>query len=82
MINWRIINSRLGEGREQCSFIKSELFGGFAEVVFRSGLEAISTMPEINLVGVKSKNLPLGEAAFNLDSQQRLFDFAVPGAVR
>ena len=82
MIDGRIINRRLGESRNQRGFIEREQPGRLAEVVFRRGFKSINAMAQINLVRVERENLFFGEPAFDLDCEQRFFNFAMVGAVR
>jgi len=57
------------------------LLRGFAEVKLRRRLKPVHAVAEVDLVGVQRENLGLGEAAFNLDGQQRLLDLAMKRAV-
>src|ERR1700722_11848336 len=47
-----------------------------AEVVFRSCLESIDTLPQINLVGVQSKDLLFGERTLYLNGEKNLLQLA------
>src|SRR5581483_1333537 len=67
---------------EKRGFVQGELFCRLAEVEFGGRLEAVDTVSQKYLVGVKSENLRLGEAALDLDGEQRLLDLAMERAIR
>ncbi|SRR5258706_11859457 len=77
VIDRRIYRRALRQACEQRGFFERQVLGWLAEVVFGRGLEAIYAMPEKNLVGIKRKDLWLGEAALDLNSQQSFLDFAM-----
>ena len=77
----RIILRRLGKSREQRGFFQFQLLCRFAEIVFRGSLISVSAVAEKNLVGVEREDLRLGEAALDLDGEQRLLHLAIKRAV-
>src|SRR5579872_3782300 len=81
MVNGRVLPWRFGKSRQQCCFIQRELFGGFAEVIFRSSFEPIGAVTKKNLVRVKGEYLFFREATLNLNRQQCLFDLAMEGTI-
>ena len=81
MVDRRIILRRLGKSRQQRGFFELQLLRRFAEIVFRRRLIAVSAVAEKYLVGVEGEDLRLGEAALDLDGEQRLLHFAVERAV-
>src|SRR6185437_16927323 len=82
MVDGRIVNRRLGQTRDHGSFGQSQVFCRLAEVKLRRSLEAVNSVPEVNLIGIQRQNLLLGKAPFNLDRQQHFLDLAMERAVR
>src|SRR6267154_6231802 len=82
MIDGRIERRRFWQTCNQRSFWKSEFLCCFAEIKFRCSFKSIDAVPKINLVGVQSENLLLGESPLNLDRQQCLLNLAMKRPVR
>ena len=75
----RIRGRALRQSCQQRRFRQREVTRVFAEVVFRSSLESINTLAEIDLVGVQGKNLLLGERMLDLNGEKDLLQLATEG---
>src|SRR5207245_11595820 len=82
MVYRRIVRGRFGKTRKQRGFVESELFRGLAEIKLRGGFEAVDAVTQVDLVGVQSEDLLLGETALDLDGKKRLLNLAMPRTVR
>ena len=81
IVDRRICVGSLGKPRQDRRFLQGEVLGLLAEVEVGARLEAVHAVAEINLVGVQSKDLRLGEAPLNLDGQHHFLHLAPEIAV-
>jgi len=78
----RIGRRPLRQSRQQRGFGEVYILGVLAEIELRGSLEAVHPVPQVDLVAVESKDLLLGESAFDLDGKIGLLDLARSGALR
>src|ERR1700692_3586159 len=80
MGNCGIILRRRRKSRDQRGFFLRHSFCRFAEIVFGSCFVTVRTVAQKYLIGVQGENLGFGEAALDLNGEQRLLNFAIERA--
>src|SRR5690606_34230159 len=78
---WVVARRSLGQTRDHCHLRQVQLAHGLAVIHLGCGFDAVSAMPEIDLVDVKFENLVLAELALDLQGQEDLGDLAREAAL-
>ena len=79
--NRRISHWPLGQTGQQSRLGQRQISGVLGKVEFRSGLEAVHSAAQVDLIAIEGEDLLLGEGALDLDGQISLLQLATGGAL-